>query len=62
MTREQQRKIDKVNDMLKKLQNGQKAVCSTCGKGVMQDTGRRSYVCSVCGSKLRLGEPINREQ
>lgn len=62
MTKEQQREIDKMNDMLKKLNSGQEVVCNICGEGIMRNTAGRSYACSICGSKLRLGEPINREQ
>lgn len=58
MTKEQQSEINKMNDMLKKLQDGNAAICNRCGKGTMQALTSRSYVCPVCGTKLRLGETI----
>lgn len=62
MTKEQQDEISKINDMLRNLRDGKPAVCNKCGKGVMKKIAGRSYICSYCGEKLRLGEPIKNEK
>lgn len=58
MTDTQLNEIKRLNEMMKKLRNGETVTCDACGKGFLNPIGNykstHCFVCDSCGAKLNL--------
>lgn len=47
-----------LNDMIKKLRNGEKVTCPLCGKGILQAIGNcettKGFKCTECKKGLNI--------
>lgn len=58
MTDAQWNEIERWNEMVKKLRNGETVTCDACGKGSLKPVGdckiTHCFVCDSCGAKLNM--------
>ena len=50
--------VEEIFKRIKKIRNGEKVVCSHCGKGIMRPVGdcktTHCFICDKCNVKLNI--------